>query len=126
MVAQSGSGGKAVYTRGLSVGLAVLFVGISFLSLANGFASAGSQAQMSTGFESGWDSNWSANDYNSASGLDYWGISSYRSYSGTHSAYCAEVGTNSVNSIANNVNHYYDQDMNAWLEIPIGDISAWS
>jgi len=115
-----------VYTRGLSVGLAVLFVGISFLSLANGFASAGSQAQMSTGFESGWDSNWSANDYNSASGLDYWGISSYRSYSGTHSAYCAEVGTNSVNSIANNVNHYYDQDMNAWLEIPIGDISAWS
>ena len=89
-------------------------------------ASAESQANVSVGFESGWDSSWSANDYNSASGLDHWGISTYRSHSGTHSVWCAEVGTNSINSIANNANHYYDQDMYTWLEIPIGDISAWS
>jgi hypothetical protein len=109
---------------GIIVG--VLAVTTFFAGLAIREVSAGSQAQMSIGFESGWDSGWSANDYDSASGLDYWGISTYRSFSGTHSAYCAEVGTSSVNSIANNVNHYYDQDMSAWLDIPIGDFSAWS
>jgi hypothetical protein len=117
--------GMAMFARGVAVSLAALFIGASVLGCVSPGVAAGSQAQLSIGFESGWDSSWSANDYNSASGLDYWDISTYRSHSGGHSAYCAEVGTNSINSIANNVNHYYDQDMNAWLEIPIGDISAW-
>jgi hypothetical protein len=113
-------------TRVMGIFVGVMTVTTIFVGAGIREVSAGSQAQMSIGFESGWDPSWSANDYNSASGLDYWGISTYRSFSGTHSVWCAEVGTSSVNGIANNVNHYYDQDMDAWLEIPIGDISAWS
>ena len=111
----------------------IIGIVIGILTVTNFFVgagirdvSAGSQTQISRDFESGLGPSWSLNDYNSASGFDCWGISTYRSHSGTCSAYCAEVGTNSVNGIANNINHYYDQDMDAWLVIPIGDISAWS
>lgn len=107
--------------------VAVTFIlGFSFLIFGSNIAYAGSQTRVSTGFESGWDSSWSATDYNSNSGLDYWGISTYRSFFGTHSLWCAEVGTSSVNGVANNVNHYYDQDMDAWFVIPTGDISTWN
>jgi hypothetical protein len=112
--------------RAIGILVGALTVTTFFVGSGIREVSAGSQAHISIDFESGWDSSWSANDYDSNSGLDYWGISTNRSYSGTHSVWCAEVGTNSVDGLANNVDHYYDQDMNAWLEIPIGDISTWS
>jgi len=113
-------------TRVMGIFVGVLTVTTVFFGAGIRKASAVSEARISIGFESGWDSSWSATDYNSNSGLDYWGISNYRPFSGTYSLWCAEVGTSSVNGIANNVNHYYDQDMNAWFVIPIGDISAWN
>lgn len=59
---------------------------------------------------------WNAEDKNPPSGTDYWGISDYKC---TKTAWCAQVGTNSLNGEVPNpeVPPYgaYDKDMDAWL-----------
>lgn len=80
---------------------------------------------LSEDFEDGWDENWSATDYNTDAGLDYWGTTGYREHAGSASAWCARVGTSSVNSYSNSYNHFYDQDMQAVLQAPIQDVSGF-
>lgn len=59
---------------------------------------------------------WNAEDKNPNSGLDYWGISDYKC---TKTAWCAQVGTNSLNGEVPNPevpeHGAYDKDMDAWL-----------
>jgi len=72
-----------------------------------------------------WPSNWSRSDSISTSGNDYWGVSTYRAYTGVRSAWCAQIGTNSVNFVSNSVNHYYDNNMSAIMQIYLGDLSGY-
>lgn len=51
--------------------------------------------------------SWTTQDSNPASGTDYWGASSYRSYSGSYSAYSADS--------SNVAGQFYDNDMIAWM-----------
>jgi hypothetical protein len=68
-------------------------------------------------FEGSWPGNWAVSDSNSNSGYDYWGQSSYRAYSGTFSAYCADVSDIS--------GQYYDNDMSA-LMVKDVDLSSYA
>jgi hypothetical protein len=56
--------------------------------------------------------DWSAEDKNPASGLDYWGISEHRC---TQTAWCAQVGYNEVRGKDNTEVWEYDKNMEAWL-----------
>ena len=77
------------------------------------------------GFDGSWDPGWYVTDHNTDSGIDYWGVTSHRSFVGTGSAWCAQIGFSSVNYYANSVNHYYDQDMQAVMQITVPDISGY-
>ncbi len=94
-------------------------------ALAPPAESEGTYVILSEDFDDGWDVEWNATDHNTDSGLDYWGISSYRKLTGGASAWCARVGTNSVNSYPNIDNRYYDQDMQAVLQTPLQDLSGF-
>ncbi len=69
--------------------------------------------------------SWKVVDNNAASGLDYWGRSSYRAQAGTYSAWCAQNGVNSLNLQANSLNHYYDQDMQACMMVYLGNVEGY-
>ncbi|MEM2891255.1 MAG: hypothetical protein QXJ32_01930 [Thermoplasmata archaeon] len=69
--------------------------------------------------------SWYVKDNNAACGLDYWGRTSYRSFGGTYSAWCAQNGYNSVNLAPNRDNHYYDQDMQSCMALYLGDIEGY-
>ena len=78
-------------------------------------------------FESSvWPSEWTRGDSIPDSGSDYWGVSSYRAYTGTRSAWCAQIGTNSVNYASNSANHYYDQNMSSIMQIYLGNLTGYS
>lgn len=77
------------------------------------------------GFEGEPGPEWYTADYNSDSGDDLWGTTTYRDLFGERSAWCAQVGTNSLNSVQNSVNHYYDQGMQAALELYLPDVSGF-
>jgi len=77
-------------------------------------------------FEGDWTSEWHATDHNTDSLLDYWGPSDERGVGGSNSAWCAQVGYSSVNSLANSYNGYYDQNMQAVLQIVLPDMSGYS
>ena len=69
-------------------------------------------------FESGaFGSRWNATDNNTASGLDYWGISNYRAHTGNYSAWCAQLGAQSDTGQNNTAVQQYDNDMQADLTI---------
>ncbi|MBN1676923.1 MAG: hypothetical protein JW880_00125 [Candidatus Thermoplasmatota archaeon] len=70
--------------------------------------------------------SWKVVDNNAASGIDYWGRTSYRSQGGTYSAWCAQNGVNSLNLQENRLNHYYDQDMQACMMVYLGNIEGYS
>jgi len=55
---------------------------------------------------------WTVGDFISSSGLDYWGRSSHRSYSGSYSGWCAQVGDSA--GISNSSRHRYDLYMDAY------------
>lgn len=80
-------------------------------------ARAGAAIIFSDGFETGSLSpRWVTNDSNAASGLDYWGISTYRPHSGNYSAWCAQVGNQSAGPYVgqnNSAVHEYDDNMQA-------------
>jgi len=67
-------------------------------------------------FEGSWPGDWTVEDGEPSSGEDYWGQSDYRAYSGTFSAYCAEVSDVS--------GQYYDDDMLAVMVRDV-DLSAY-
>jgi hypothetical protein len=69
--------------------------------------------------------SWQVGDNNAASGLDYWGRTSYRSYAGTYSAWCGQNGVNSVNMQPNSLNHFYDQDMQSCMAVYLGRIGGY-
>jgi parallel beta-helix repeat protein len=52
--------------------------------------------------------NWAVGDDNLDSGLDYWDDTSYRSYGGSWSGYCADIGDTGAN-------HKYDNNMYAFM-----------
>jgi hypothetical protein len=60
---------------------------------------------------------WTVGDWDVASGLDYWDDTSYRSYGGSWSCWCAQVGTHDPNK--------YDNDMNAYMYRSV-DLSGYS
>ena len=77
------------------------------------------------GFDGSWDPGWYVTDHNTDSGLDYWGISNHKMFNGTGSAWCAEIGISSENYLANSVNHYYDQNMTAVMQITLPALSGY-
>ena len=80
---------------------------------------------LSEGFDGSWDPGWNVTDHNTDSGDDYWGLSSHKKLVGTGSAWCAQIGSNSVNDQPNSDNHYYDQDMQAVMQITLPDASGY-
>ncbi len=102
--------------RAISVGMiAFLFVGVALLVPAPRVA-AGTAIVFSEDFESGQiPSAWAVLDSNPLSGFDYWGISSYRTHGGNYSAWCAEIGTQSIGGLNNSAVHEYDDNMQADL-----------
>jgi len=77
-------------------------------------------------FEGDWTPRWNRTDHDTASGLDYWGGSTNRKVTGSASAWCAQVGYNSDNFYSNSYNGYYDQDMQAALQIALPDMSGYT
>jgi len=80
-------------------------------------ARAGAAIIFSDGFETGGLSpRWATNDSNLASGIDDWGVSTFRPHSGNYSAWCAEVGNQSAGPYVgqnNSAVHEYDDNMQA-------------
>ncbi len=80
-------------------------------------ARAGAAIIFSDGFETGGLSpRWATNDSNLASGIDDWGVSTFRPHSGNYSAWCAEVGNQSAGPYVGQNNsdvHEYDDNMQA-------------
>ena len=82
--------------------------------------SAGTAVVFSEDFESGTiGARWNSSDLNAASGLDFWGISTYRINTGNYSAWCAENGTQSDTGQNNSAVHQYDDNMQADLVIDL-------
>ncbi len=101
----------------LALGIAsvLLVTGMAILPPA---ACAGTAVVFIEDFESGAiGSRWTSADNNTASGLDYWGISSYRTHAGNYSAWSAQVGNQSGSGLNNTDVHQYDNDMQADLTI---------
>src|SRR5512136_476473 len=82
---------------------------------------AGAAIIFSDGFETGGLSpRWATNDSNPASGIDDWGVTTYRPHSGNYSAWCAQVGNQSVGPNVgqnNSAVHEYDDNMQADFEL---------
>jgi hypothetical protein len=96
------------------------------LAIGSRTASAANVTILSEDFEGDyWYDEWYRADHNSDSGVDYWGATTYRSYAGSRSVWCSQVGSSSVNALPNYVNHYYDQDMQAALEVCLPDLSGY-
>lgn len=115
--------------------ISIACVTTAFLFCGSRDASAENVVLISEDFERVWpdkyfdvDSapgSWRLGDGNLVSDIDYWGVSSYRSVSGTMSAWCAQIGNNSVNGIENRVNHYYDQGMSSFMELYVGNLFGY-
>ncbi|MFH1579625.1 MAG: hypothetical protein ABIE25_05630 [Thermoplasmatota archaeon] len=87
--------------------------------------SAASRIVFQEDFEGSFPGSWSTGDADPASGLDYWGTTNYRAHQGSLSAWCAQIGTYSGNGQPNSANHYYDQDMHAYMITYVGDLSHY-
>ncbi|OGS50616.1 MAG: hypothetical protein A3K65_08535 [Euryarchaeota archaeon RBG_16_68_12] len=113
MAASRASRGAIVLTLSLLLGgLATVFVAPP--------ARAGTAIVFQDGFEDGvLGPRWNASDSDPASGLDYWGVSSFRSNAGTYSAWSAQVGTQSDTGQNNTAVQQYDDDMQADLSIDL-------
>lgn len=61
---------------------------------------------------------WVAQDTDLLNGLDYWDTTSYRKYSGSGSAWCAQVGSKGIPPFdtPNKDTHTYDDNMHAFLQ----------
>lgn len=65
--------------------------------------------------------SWLAGDTNLLNWLDYWDVTSYRKYSGSGSAWCAQVGSKGIPPFdtPNKDTHTYDDDMDAFFQTTI-------
>ena len=102
--------------RPLAIAMTVmLLAGLALIALPPG-VSAGTAVVFSEDFESGQISpTWEVRDTNPLSGLDYWGISTYRVHGGNYSVWCAQVGTQSIGGQNNSDVNLYDDNMQADL-----------
>ncbi|MGD0817839.1 MAG: C1 family peptidase [Methanomassiliicoccales archaeon] len=66
---------------------------------------------------------WYGGDNNSVSGVDYWGNSTLKPRTGTHSLWCAEFGIG-ANGLPNHMNRTYDQNMEAYALVPLPDLTG--
>ncbi len=109
---------------GITLFLALVLL-VGFFAIVPPRASAGAAIIFSEDFEgSATGPKWTANDSNPASGLDYWGVSTFRAHGGAHSLWCAQVGNQSsgpfvgLNNSAPGVQQY-DDNMQADLVVPL-------
>ena len=107
---------RSVRFRPIAIMMTALFLaGVASIAPAPRVA-AGTAVIFSEDFESGMiSSSWEVRDTNPLAGLDYWGISDYRANSGNFSAWCAEIGTQSIGGQNNTAVHEYDDSMQADL-----------
>lgn len=111
--------------------VSVVFCGISLtlMALVIGYISTPTVAEDTTifieDFEGTWPGPWSVEDNDPSDGYDYWGVSTYRSFSGSRSAWCAQIGYNSVDLVDNSVSHHYDNNMDAIMEVGLGDTTGY-
>jgi hypothetical protein len=106
----------AIMTRIKGLLIFIMIVGNLIIVFGADSASAATDVILQDDFESGWH-NWGyCWDNIGVCGVDYWGLSDYRSHNGSWSAWCAEIGTSAGNGTANNVDHLYDH----WMEAQLG------
>src|SRR6266571_1938503 len=107
---------RSVRFRPIAIVMAALVLaGVASIAPAPPVA-AGTAVIFSEDFESGIiSSSWEVRDTNPLAGLDTWGISDYRANSGNYSAWCAEVGTQSIGGQNNTAVQEYDDNMQADL-----------
>src|SRR2546426_4096555 len=107
--------------HGVTIALACsLLLGAFVALMIPPHASAGTAVVFSEDFEAGTiGARWNSSDLNAASGLDFWGISTYRINTGNYSAWCAENGTQSDTGQNNSAVHQYDDNMQADLVIDL-------
>src|SRR3989442_1636361 len=107
--------------HGVTIALACsLLLGAFVALMIPPHVSAGTAVVFSEDFESGTiGARWNSSDLNAASGLDFWGISTYRINTGNYSAWCAENGTQSDTGQNNSAVHQYDDNMQADLVIDL-------
>jgi len=109
-----------MWTTRRAMGLAVaVLVGLGTTSLLLP-GPARAVTLLSEDFESGaLGPSWNATDNNPASGLDYWGVTSFRSNAGTYSGWAAFVGTQASGGQPNTAVNRYDNDMEADLSYAV-------
>ncbi len=76
-------------------------------------------------FEAGSGLHWISIDNNAASGIDTWGNSTHRSFSGELSAWCSQIGTG-TNKLPNYLNYHYDENMDSRMEANLLDMTGLS
>ncbi len=104
--------------RPLAIAMTVLLLAGLALIAVSPRASAGTAIVFSEDFESGQISpSWEVRDTNPLAGIDTWGISGYRVHGGNFSAWCAEVGTQSIGGQNNSAVRLYDDEMQADLVV---------
>jgi hypothetical protein len=109
----------------LAVAIASVMAFGSLMIIASPTESAADNQILYEGFDGGWDPGWYVTDHNMGNGSDYWGVTGHRKAFGNGSAWCAQIGSNSENDLENSVNHYYDQGMQAVLQITLPDLSGY-
>ncbi len=76
-------------------------------------------------FEAGSGLHWISTDNNAASGIDTWGNSTHRAFSGQLSAWCSQIGTG-TNKLPNYLNYHYDENMDSRMEANLPDMTGLS
>jgi len=76
----------------------------------------------SDGFEGAW--LWTRGDLNSAGGYDYWSVTTYRDYSGSRSAWCAQIGSQSVPTTIWTEGFEHGSWPGAWIRGDLNSVSG--
>ena len=76
-------------------------------------------------FEPSGTNSWYNGDNNPSAGVDCWNASTLNPYTGTDSLWCAENGIG-TNGLPNNMNGYYDQNMNSSIQVVLPDLTGIS
>src|SRR6266540_5089388 len=104
--------------RPLAIAMTVMLLAGLALIAVPPRVSAGTAIVFSEDFENGQiPPAWEVRDTNPLAGLDYWGITNYRANGGNFSAWCAQVGTQSIGGQNNSDVRLYDDEMQSDLVV---------
>jgi len=107
----AGGRGLRLSSRLLVIVLVLVSAGVTLSALLPGPTRGQQTTLLSEDFEGTWPGSWTVLDQDTFNGQDYWGITAFRSFGGTRSAWVAQVGFNDILGQNNAAVHMYDNYM---------------